>query len=1229
MTRAQLSAAEAGQDPAGDVELAQVLEGVLADVEAGRPVDVERLLADHPAVADDLRACLASLRFIEKGAGSLACPEASGAAAVENLGDFRIHREIGRGGMGIVYEAEQLSLGRKVALKVLPFAAALDPRQLQRFKHEAHAAAHLHHQNIVPVYFVGADRGVHFYAMQYIEGQTLAALIRQLRQLAGKPDPEGDAGAAPASDLARQQVGAGHMPVPAELRLGDSTTDYGPNWQAAPTPSEIPTPGHTPGSTQTATTHPTHFRTVAKLGIQAATALEHAHQLGIIHRDIKPGNLLVDGCGKLWITDFGLAHIQGDAQLTLTGDLVGTLRYMSPEQALGKRALVDHRTDIYSLGVTLYELLTLEPAFGGNDRQEVLRRIAFEDARPLRRLNKVIPAELETIVLKALEKNPIERYASAQEMADDLERFLKDEPIRARRPSLLQAARKWARRHRGVSLTTAVAVILGLVLGVAGLLVHNQRLLWEQAQTTVALDEKATALAQEAARRQALRQALDDLTSPLIDEWLARQKVLLPEHKQFLDTALAHYEKFADDIGQDEATRAAVAKAYGRVARIRAHLGHKGEAEKAYRRALTAFTQLAADFPSVPEYRYDLAATHRYLGIVLQPGAMAQEELTRALRIAEQLVKDFPATDSYRHQLAITHNALGGLLWDQGHAPESLVELRKALTMEQQLAKEFPSCLEYRQQLAIYFNNLGRLLAELGEVMQAEAEYRKALAIRLKLAGEFPGVPDYSRDAGHTHNTLGYLLSRLARLAEAEDEYHKALTIRTQLAGAFPAVPEYRHQLAGTHGQLGNLLIGLARARQAKDHYQQALAIQRQLAADFPTVPEYQRDLAAMRCAFGNGLKNLGQRAEAEAEFAKALAIQKKMVKDFASVPQNRLNLAMTQCDLARLLQTLGRATEAEHHYQNALANLAQLVRDFPKTPEYRRMLATSHHDMGRELSDLRRAPEAEEEFRKAVTILKQLVQVFPTAPSYRIQLSRTYNELGLLFLEVRDLAEARTAHESSLAIREKLLKDFPAVAEYAVELGGSYCNLGHVVRDQGQAAAALEWYGKAVATLGSVLKQKRRPATAAMFLRNAHLGRAMTFDQLNRPAEAGQDWERAIQLDDGSAHAFLRARLALSLVRVNGQQGKAVAEANALAEAPGAKAGTLYNAACVYARAAAASQDAGLTEKYAARAVDLLRRAVAGGYRDVTHMRNDHDLDALRAHADFKELLRQLDKDR
>jgi WD40 repeat protein len=253
-------------------------------------------------------------------------------------------------------------------------------------------------------------------------------------------------------------------------------------------------------STEHSTSQPAWFRTVANLGVQAAEALEHAHVEGVVHRDIKPANLLIDGKGNLWITDFGLAHLQSDAGLTLTGDLVGTLRYMSPEQALAKRVIVDHRTDIYSLGMTLYELLTLEPAFDGRDRHELLRQIAFDEPRPLRRHNKAIPAELETIVLKAIAKNPADRYATAQDLADDLQRFLKDEPIRAKRPSVVQLTRKWARRHKPVVASAIIATAAVVAIGIVALMLSLANISRALKEKTAALEhEKETSYLQRTA----------------------------------------------------------------------------------------------------------------------------------------------------------------------------------------------------------------------------------------------------------------------------------------------------------------------------------------------------------------------------------------------------------------------------------------------------------------------------------------------------------------------------------------------------------------------------------------------------------------------------------------------------------------------------------------------------------------------------------------------------------
>lgn len=517
--------------------LGEIADDFLARLDRGERPEIERFALDYPDLAQVIREVFPALAAMREcsPAPSAAPTSAAVIRTMHTLGDYRIVRELGRGGMGVVYEAEQLSLGRRVALKMLPFATALDPKQLQRFKNEAQAAAHLHHANIVPVHGVGCERGVHYYAMQLIEGQTLAAMIEELRsQESGirgqgsvrvescNRDPQGIAG----------PIRSAECGVPSTDHEPDSyppTAAYAPNTRISNPQFATATTVKAALSTQHSTRQPAWFRTVANLGVQAAEALEHAHGEGVVHRDIKPANLLIDGKGNLWVTDFGLAQLHSDAGLTLTGDLVGTFRYMSPEQALAKRIIVDHRTDIYSLGVTLYELLTLRPVFDGRDRQEVLRQIAFEEPRLPRRLNKAIPAELENIILKAMEKNPADRYATAQDLADDLERFLKDEPIRAKRPSLVQWARKWARRHKPVVASVTIATAVVVAIAIVALLVSLSNI-------SAALKDKSAALAEKSAA-------------------LSEKSTALESEKQFTylqRTALAGRELAAGNVGHAE-----------------------------------------------------------------------------------------------------------------------------------------------------------------------------------------------------------------------------------------------------------------------------------------------------------------------------------------------------------------------------------------------------------------------------------------------------------------------------------------------------------------------------------------------------------------------------------------------------------------------------------------------------------------------------------------------------
>ncbi len=588
-----------------DERLAELVHELAERVRRGESLDAQAIAVEFPEYADQLTQLLPTVQALgaldasaEYDANTNGGLDASSGGCHGTLGDFEIGREIGRGGMGIVYEARQISLNRRVALKVLPFAAALDPRSLARFKQESLAAAQLDHPHIVHVYGVGSERGVHYYAMQYIEGQSLAEVIAGMSGVEEVKKVEKSKGSKSGNEFGVRNAecgmtgdsgATGVFPPLARGGKGGSgevVNEDGKCHEAVPK-SKIPPPKppstlaqRAPGiSTDRVSNRPEYYRGIARLGIQAAEALDYAHAHGVLHRDVKPGNLLLDEAGDLWITDFGLARVESETNLTHTGDLMGTLRYTSPEQALGKRGLVDQRTDVYSLGATLYEVLTLTPVFAAEDRGALLGQIANNDPLPLRRFDRSIPEELETIVLKCLEKDPADRYGTALEVADDLSRYLENRPIAAKRAALSERARKWSRRHKPV---VAAAVLVVLVTGLTGLAFVAERI----DRRTKATDRASAALEEAALRTGEARTRQDDLAAwsaavaaARLADGLANAGPTSEDLKQrstWLHAELVHEQKAAE-LRLAEAARDRQALAEFEVARLE---GNGGEGRK-------------------------------------------------------------------------------------------------------------------------------------------------------------------------------------------------------------------------------------------------------------------------------------------------------------------------------------------------------------------------------------------------------------------------------------------------------------------------------------------------------------------------------------------------------------------------------------------------------------------------------------------------------------------------
>ena len=470
----------------------------------GEHPSVSEYTSRYPDLADEILDLFPALMMMEQLKPGEADPTGSLAGEVprgkmlERLGDFRILREVGRGGMGVVYEAEQESLGRHVALKVLPAHALSDPKLLARFRREAKAAARLHHTNIVPVFGVGDHNGVPYYVMQFIQGMSLADVTRELRRLQrpaaeaiSEAEPDrchaiGRPGEVSAMDFARALLTGRFAPAePVASGADRSRTLAGSHLTASTEPvaqdtsSTAPSHGHTPldesspsavrlpGTSelamQSGSSRP-YWRGVARIGLQAAEALAYAHGQGTLHRDIKPSNLLLDLQGTVWVADFGLAKATDSEDLTQTGDVLGTLRYMAPERFRGQS---DTRGDLYSLGLTLYELLALRPAFDETDRERLIRQVTDANPPSPRKLNPEVPRDFETIVLKAIDRDPSRRYRSAEELAEDLRRFVDDRPIQARRVGMAERTWRWCRRNPALAGTTAalIALLFAVAIG--------------------------------------------------------------------------------------------------------------------------------------------------------------------------------------------------------------------------------------------------------------------------------------------------------------------------------------------------------------------------------------------------------------------------------------------------------------------------------------------------------------------------------------------------------------------------------------------------------------------------------------------------------------------------------------------------------------------------------------------------------------------------------------------
>jgi serine/threonine protein kinase len=805
--------------------LALAVEELARRFEEGEAVDAAAFIARYPqhetALAQLLPAMAALAQFGNSNGAALTLDPLAGVTdEAGRLGDFRIIREIGRGGMGVVYEAEQISLGRRVALKVLPFAGVLDERQLKRFKLEAAAAAALKHPNIVSVYCVGCERGVHFYAMEYVEGQTLAAVVDGLKDEVRSTKDE-EATPLPAGEDRVREVGKAASSPPYEA----------PNDSIRPSsfalrPSAMETSPVAAFSTDYTTNPQRFFRHVAELGIQAAEALHHAHEMGIIHRDIKPANLLLDHEGQLYIADFGLARLSTDAGMTLTGDMLGTLRYMSPEQASGAK-LLDERTDIYSLGVTLYELLALKPAFAENDRQKLIRQVVEQEPQRLRAINPRIPADLETVILKAIAKEPAERYASAKVLAEDLERFIRTEPIRARRATVPQKVIRWSRRHRGLVAAAAIVLVLSTGLALAAALLFAME-----------RDRTVAALADSDRERTYATARLDVATGllTLVGQQLASDLESIPHasklQREILEKSLKFYEQLPQHDRDDRQLRFAQVRAMRSLSAVYGSvndgaLRHKGRG--LLRQAISIQEELSENDPENTRYMRELGLLYSDYARLLQISSNRARPLldlrTKSVAIFRRLAADEPTSANAKLDLAkalltlaLHHRDEMGMSSQDRDLSKALALSKEALTLLEGFGSGVPKH-EHNQLLAHAFHRLAVCFDDLKRTTEAEPAYRKSIQIIEQLLKERPSDLEARQGAKTANQGFAIFLRRQGRFAEEQPSFQRAVELQESLVADFPERTDHLVYLVWMHGMRQAFFAEKRMWRQSRDTY--------------------------------------------------------------------------------------------------------------------------------------------------------------------------------------------------------------------------------------------------------------------------------------------------------------------------------------------------------------------------------------------------------------------------
>ena len=881
----------------------------------GTPPTIEELCADRPELAAEVRRRIEALRAMDSALDSeVRAPRATTAAhggrgaeldrgLPEVLLATAVYRPMShhdQGGLGVVFTAHQEELDRTVALKRIRPDRLHDVAR-RRFLREAALTARLQHPGIVPVYGLGQDEGEPFYTMPFIAGRTLQEAI--------------------------------------EAFHGDDSLRRDPDLRSL------------------------RLRGLLQHFVAACNTMAYAQDQGVVHRDLKPSNIMLGPYGETLVMDWGLAkRLRADGaateeegelvspdpsseDVTAAGDVVGTPMYMSPEQARGEPA--GPAGDIFSLGLVLYAILTGRSAFEklsgrGADRLQAVRDAAIV---PPRRRDPGLPRALEAVCLKALAARPEDRYASACALADDVQKWLADEPVTAWRDPVSVRARRWMRRHRTLVASTATVLVLSVV-GLAGFTTILAGKNEELAARGRALDVKNTELASKNEELDRQRRRAE-----------AREGLALAAVKKFRDAVTANAQ-LKNQPGLDPLRRALLK-----------------EPLEFFR---TLRDQLQADRDTSPDALvklatagFDLAETTLQFGNI--PDALRAH--CEALAIREQLDRDYPTVAEYQAELAGSHNALGMMRTNMGHPAEALKSYRRALAIMNRVTRDSHSVSEYQRDLARVHNNIGELLGNMGQSAEALQSYRSAVAIFVRLVGDQPAVTQYQAALAWGYNNIGALLCDAGQPVEAREPHAKALEIRERLVRDYPAIDEYQQDLAVSHYNIGKMLDMTGHQPEALKSYRRSLEIRERLARDNPFATLCQSELAACITNIGDLLKRAGNAAEALESHLRSLEIWERLARDNPKIHYYQGCLGYTLQNIAEIEIGQRQWRQAEVRLERAIKHQKAALAAMPGQPFY-------HEVLRLHLLTLTKVHQALNQPAEAIRVTRELEALAPNNPS-------------------------------------------------------------------------------------------------------------------------------------------------------------------------------------------------------------------------------------------------------